>query len=31
MRLSSYQAVFEKIMAILREDGIEFEAFTSVT
>ena len=30
MRLSSYQAVFEKIMAILRLDGIEVEAFTSV-
>ena len=30
MRLSSYQAVFEKIMAILRVDGIEVEAFTSV-
>ena len=30
MRLSSYQAVFEKIMAILMVDGIEVEAFTSV-
>lgn len=30
MRLSSYQAVFEKIMDILRVDGIEVEAFTSV-
>ena len=30
MRLSSYQAVFEKIMTILRLDGIEVEAFTSV-